>query len=243
MNIVPYEIWKETKDKGGNIGNAIFRDGNSDDLIVDDPKSETVEINKPGAYWLPAMGLTEYDGHGFIAGATGAGKSWLIDQMMQNDIMKKKGKREHIMFTDLKEPDESIKSKYKKFGKDADIRWINDNLDGNMFIFDDSTNPDVLRFRDSMLEKGRHRKATVLGVNHRLRDGTNTKKLINESKYIVTFPGSNRAAVAGFMKDYMQMDTNEIRNSLKKARTDGRHLIFHMWHPNALASSETAWLI
>lgn len=240
MNVISLEEYKHNPEKYS----PLFRDAVSNDIIVSDPHNSSVEIHKPGAYWIPALGLTDWDGHAYISGATGSGKSYLINQIMKNDLLKKNKKRDHIMFTDLKEADSSIPSDYKKYGeKGIDNAWVFGNMDKNMFIFDDSTSPDVLRFRNSLLEKGRHRKTTVIAVNHRLRDGIRTKELMNESKYVVAFPSSNRGAVGGFMKDYMQMDQNSIRNSLKKSIQDGRHLIFHMWHPNALASKETAWLI
>lgn len=220
----------------------LFRDANSEDIIFSNPSSQTTFIHRPGALWIPAIGLTEWDGHVFISGATGSGKSYLIDQILNKDNLKEK--RERIMFTDLKKKDETIKSKYKKFGdRGVDTGFVQGNIDGSMFIFDDVTDPSVLTFRDHLLEKARHRKATVVCVNHRLRDGAITKKPINESKYIVTFPSSNRGAVGGFMRDFMEMDRNTRQFALQKATNEGRHLIFHMHHPNAVATTESAWLL
>ncbi len=232
-----------------NIGSGelpLFRDANSGEIVYYDPRSEAVEIHKPGAYWVPAVGIKsnpkKWDGHTYISGATGSGKSWLIDQMLNNDELRQD--REHIMFTDLKDKDESIKSKYKKFGdKGVDMAYISGHLDGNVFIFDDCTSPDVLQFRNHLLEKGRHRKSTVIAVNHRLRDGMKTKQLMNESRYVVTFPSTNRGAVASYMKQYMEMEPPSVRIALKKSISEGRHLIFHCHHPNAVASTETCWLI
>lgn len=221
---------------------AIFRDANSDDIIYWDPKSPNIELNKPGAFWIPAVGLSDWDGHVYISGATGSGKSYLINKILEKDNLKKK--RERIMFTDLKNRDESIPEAYKKFGDyGVDNQYVSSHIDKNMFIFDDSTDPDILKFRNHMLEKARHRKATVIAVNHRLRDGTRTKELMNESRYVVTFPSSNRGAVGSYMKDYMQMRPRAIEDAIQRTISEGRHLVFHLNHPNALASKETAWLI
>ena len=221
----------------------LFRDAHSDDIIFADAQSKNTMIHKPGAMWIPATGLNEWDGHVFISGATGSGKSYLINKILDKDNYKEK--RERIMFSDLKEKDPSITSKYKKFGVDrgVDNGYVAGNLDKSMFVFDDVTNPDVIQFRDHLLEKGRHRKATVVAVNHRLRDGNITKKPINESRYIVTFPSSNRGAVAAFMRNFMEMEPNKRREALTRSTKEGRHLIFHMHQPNAIATAESAWLI
>lgn len=220
----------------------LFQDAFSDDIIYHDPASKVRHIHKPGAMWIPAIGLTDWDGHVFISGATGSGKSFLINKLLEKD--RNKMSRERIMFTDLKEKDPSITSGHKKFGeRGVDNGFVAGNIDKSLFLFDDTTNPEHIQFRDHLLEKGRHRKATVVAVNHRLRDGNITKKPINESRYIVTFPSSNRGAVNSFMKDFMEMDGRTRRSALSRATEEGRHLIFHMFYPNAMATTESVSLI
>lgn len=240
MEIGTEETWKDNPE-----WKPLYKDAHSNAVIFYNSESNNRTVRKEGAMWIPAVGIegSKWDGHVYIAGATNSGKSYLINKILETD--KHKHSRDRFMFTDLKEKDESITSEYKKYGeRGVDNAYIGGHVDNSMFIFDDVTNPEALRLRDKLIEKGRHRKATVVCVNHRLRDGQNTRKAINDSRYIVTFPSSNRGAVGGFMRDYMQMNLNDVRDSLKKTFDErSRHLVFHMHHPNAVATSESAWLI
>lgn len=220
---------------------VLFKDANSDALLWYNPLSHHRMVTLQGAHWIPAIGENKWDGHVMIAGATGSGKSYLINKLLEKDKQKK---RERIMFTDFTDRDKTITSDYKKFGdRGIDTGFVQGNLEGGMFIFDDCTDPSALLLRDRLLEKGRHKDATVVCVNHRLRDGNITKKPINESRYIVTFPSSNRAAVAGFMDKCLEMPVKERREALARSTQEGRQLLFHMHFPNAIAATETAWLI
>jgi hypothetical protein len=232
----------ENLDDEKNPIKPLFRDAFSDDIIYSNRLSPHAEIHKPGAMWIPAIGLTPWDGHVYISGATGSGKSFMINKILEMDNQQED--RERVLFTDLAKKDKSITAEHKKFGeKGVDTNFVQGNLDGGMFIFDDVTDPDALALQNKMLLKGRHRKATVVAVNHRLREGMITRPMINESRYIVTFPSSNRGSVSSFMKDFLEIDTKSRRKILQTAVQQGRHLVFHMQNPNAAASTESAWLI
>lgn len=220
----------------------LFRDANSDDIIYSDSTLKVREIHKPGAYWIPATGLNKWDGHVYISGATGSGKTYLINQILKHD--KFKDKRERIYFTDKKEKDKSIKAGHKKFGDPGiDNGYVSAHINENMFIFDDVTVPDIIAFRDNMLLKARYRDATVISVNHKLRDGYGTKHPLNESRYIVTFPWSNNTSINKWLNDAFNMNRQDRKHVLDKALNEGRHLIFHMEAPQAYACTETAALM
>jgi DNA helicase HerA-like ATPase len=47
-------------------------------------------VSYPGAYLIPQLGSLPWDGHIYVSGATGAGKSYLIRQIVENDLSTRK---------------------------------------------------------------------------------------------------------------------------------------------------------
>jgi hypothetical protein len=222
----------------------IFLDTKSKRIIYSDFEDEWEHF--PGAYFIPIIGTKtkKFDGHIYIAGATDSGKSYIIQQIVLND-----GKqRVPILITDLKTKDETFdKMKYEKFDEDSQDKgwdWLNKNWTNKILIFDDvQFNEKVLKFKDEMLEKGRHGNTTIICVNHRLQDWHKTRVALNDASYIVTFPCSNKGKVFRYLDSEVALDRNENREILKIACNEGRHLILHKKYPEMIATTSSIFKV
>ena len=140
----------------------------------------------PGAYLIPQLGKLKWDGHIYVSGATGAGKSYLIRQIVENDLKTRKV----YLFSDVKN-DASLKGLTLHPGDG--IVDLGEHLRDCICIFDDYNQGRDLR--DAILEKGRHFNCMCICVNHKHREWKNTMKPLNESKYVVLFPSANKGVV------------------------------------------------
>jgi hypothetical protein len=218
---------------------ALFIDDKSKTVIFSD-EIEGSYMNLPEAMWLPALGYSKaFDGHIFVSGATESGKTYFIKKMVQND----RYKRNIVLFTNLESDDPSFRGleDMKKFhSKNVDWDWIKSNDTNKILIFDDiQKNDDFKRYRDKMLEEARHKNTIVICVNHRLQDWYNTMVALNECRFVVTFPCSNKGNVFRYLKNEFEMDRNELNAILDRACSEGRYLIVHRFHPVCLASTES----
>lgn len=242
---------------------ALFLDDNSkqvifsDDLLYgfDQKNLKTLEDQEPieeqetlkpiihenGANWLPALGYSKkFDGHTFLAGATESGKSYFIKKMIMNDKLH----RQVILFTNLKTDDESFRGieHMVKFNPNGPNNWdwVLKNSANKILIFDDIRNNEIVKhYKDKMLEEGRHINTIVICVNHRLQDWHTTKVALNDCRFIVTFPSSNRGNVKKYLKDEAGLDRKQLNQLMKIATDEGRYLIVHRFAPMALAATES----
>ena len=216
-----------------------------------------------GTNFIPALGYKDsWDGHIYIAGSTGCGKSFIIQQMLLHD----KKKRPIFLFTDLQERDISFKEIFatkrmkrvkmdgKKFDQEIDVtleemevvKEREKTKKGIILVFDDiaPSEKHIIAFRDRILEKGRHRNVTAIVVNHQMRQYGTTKAPLNDSEYIVAFPSSNRSQVAGFLIDFYRLSVKKVTTILNIAEDDhSRHLIIHLQSPNFLSTTQSAIII
>lgn len=203
--------------------------------------------------FIPALGIRHWDGHIFIAGATGAGKSFMIKNMLLND----KKKRKIWLVTDLESMDPSLKElfemgrmkKVKTTPKDAkydvNIDYMVEHLENTIIVFDDisPSNKDVLSFRDNVLEKGRHKNIMAIVVNHQLRQWGVTKCCLNDSEFVICFPSANRAENLTFLNDKYHMTRAESKKIIDIAQRDGRYMIIHLWNPNFIATAKSLMMM
>lgn len=236
---------------------ALFLDDNSKQVIFSDDllgtsgeeEDEPIEeqeilrpvIHEPEANWLPALGYSKkFDGHTFLAGATESGKSYFIKKMVVNDKLH----RQVILFTNLKTDDESFKGiqNMVKFNPSGthNWEWVMKNCSNKIMIFDDIRNNEIVKhYKDKMLEEGRHMNTIVICVNHRLQDWHATKVALNDCRFIVTFPSSNRGNVKRYLKEEAGLDRKQLNQLMKIATEEGRYLIVHRFAPMALACTES----
>jgi len=194
---------------------------------LDEVKNEFGEdkvIHIPDAYLIPQLGALKWDGHIYVSGATGAGKSYIIKQIVAHD----KKRRKVYLFSTVND-DPSL--------RELSMHQYNegDSLDDCICIFDDF--PDRT-LRDVILETGRHSNTVCIVVNHKHREWLQTMKPINESKYVILFPSANRGVVLNEMK---QLGLTRKQRSLivSLSQEDGRYLILHQHAPNTIVTQKT----
>lgn len=213
------------------------------------------EYHLENAFWIPALGTRKFDGHIYISGGTGAGKSFMIKKMIENDAKK----RECILFTELQKDDETFDGltfiKYivkdptnpKKVFKPLEDEELRQKEENKILIFDDvQFSKDVLKYRDWMLQKARHCNSTVICVNHKLQDYKKSEVPLVDARYVIGFPTCNRGALAKFLRNFMEMKNKKIDEILETACLENikrSQLIIHKYSPNAVASRESIWRI
>ena len=182
-----------------------------------------------GSSLIPHLGILPWDGHIYVSGATGAGKSYLIKQIVQHD----EKNRKVYYFSHLQQDDPSMKELLMH------VYNPGDDLKDSICIFDDY---DDKSLSNIILERGRHDNTVAIVVNHKHREWRNTMKALNESKYVVLFPSANKSVVINEMR---QIGLNKEKREaiIDYASTHGRYMILHQHAPNAIICKDTVVIL
>lgn len=221
---------------------TLLLDENSE-FVLKESNLDTPELFVKGAYLVPALGYNTFDGHVYISGATGAGKSYFIRKMVDKDKLGRKC----VLFTDLEKEDPAYQGmNYVKYSEKGpyNTEWLRKNQDNKIMIFDDvQYNDEINSYRDKLLEKGRHHNILVICVNHKLQDYWSSKVPLNECRYVVCFPCSNRGSAAKFLRSELELNKQKTENILTKVCEEGRHMIVHRFSPNFIAGTKSIFKV
>jgi len=190
----------------------------------------------PNAKLIPWLGKEKWDGHIFVAGPTGSGKTFLINEIVFNDFKKRKA----FLFSDVRRKDPSFdpiwkNGQLKRVSRNPKEKWeispqkvpIKKNI---ILIFDDTNDPQWITLRDKVLERGRHHEIMAICVSHKLRDRGFTKVPKNESRWIITYPFANKTEISRFLQE-QDMNMKQRSELIQLSIEDGRYLIFHNFAP------------
>jgi len=152
----------------------------------------------------------------YLSGASGAGKSHLISELIQRHLPSKdagvfyigpfaddpsfKKISKHIIPVDLEKFREQMK-------RDLEVE---DFPHGSVIIWDDIESlpnaKEVEGLRDRILSVFRHYGLKMFCVNHVGMNGAKSKKLLLECKYLAVYPSANWKQVENLLKTYMGLD-------------------------------------
>jgi len=208
-------------------------------FILDLNDSKSVETKTDGSEYrkdgllIPHIGCSEWDGHIYVSGATGSGKTWLIGQILANDKLR----RIVHYYSDL-EDDVSLQLLYDQ-GRIIKTNSTNlDDVKDSIVLFDDCTNSTLMVFRDQLLERGRHQNTMVVCVNHKYRQWRATMIPLNESRWVITFPFANKPTSVQILQG-IGVNKNDAKDIVNQVVEDGRHMAIHQFAPNFILSTKS----
>jgi hypothetical protein len=207
---------------------------------IEIPKSEGHIQTLPTGDWPP---------HHAVMGPSGVGKSTYIGQYLK-EYKKKFPKNNIYIFSPLKDDKafDGLKAKYVKI----DNTILEDPLDVSEFsdsvlVFDDiesikdkQLNDAIQRFRDQVLETGRHYNETAVCVSHVILNGNQTKRILNECDRATVFPRSNFSAVSNLCRRYYGFE-KDILNWMKNVPS--RHITVKRSYPTTLITENAVKIL
>ena len=159
----------------------------------------------------------------YISGMTNSGKSFFINEFLKHN----KPVGNVFLFSPVVE-DKSlsgvknmiqlwIENIEAEIGRSFEVEDI--PMD-TVVIFDDiesfkkPLNKVYMNLRDALLERGRHRRISVLTISHNPMQGNITKASIRESQYYVLFPKFNARDTKAILTTYVGLGSEDINKIL-----------------------------
>jgi len=244
--------------KKGGIKIGIIKGGRYDkrvlflhDKYTDDEKEMNFEIPDNGILQpLPHSAKDQIEIM-YVSAPTGAGKSYFSAQWVKQYLKKYKN-NEFYLFSSVNE-DKSL-DKYDPVRIDITEDILNDpiqpeELADSVVVFDDVDtirNPliknYVARFRDFLLEQGRHSNINIVVTSHVFMDNHNTKRILNEATSVCFFPrgGGGKYHIKRFLKVYGGLEDDQIKKIFK---LKSRWICFYRTYPNYIMHEKGAYII
>jgi len=163
----------------------------------------------------------------YISGMSGSGKSFYTGQLLKK-YKKMYPKNEIYIFSSVNEDKSFDTMKVNRINLEGllteDLQ--SDDFANSIVIFDDCdciTNKaiknKVLSIQCQVLEKGRHSNVSCIVTSHITTDGSQTKKILNESMRLVVFPSNmNGRNFKYLMENYLGFDKKQCEY-LKNLKT------------------------
>lgn len=179
---------------------------------------------------LPFM-RKPWSGHILISGATGAGKTWVAKEILKYDD------RPIYLVSDLDGNDRSLKLLLRQ----GRLHKVDEpmELENCFVLFDDVRDNEMNEWRDRLYEQGRHKKITVITINHSIREGHKIKHVVQDSEWIILFPHANASIIKSYMQDNLRLTAWFRRAVLAKAQEDGKYLFIHNWAPTFMMTEKS----
>ena len=211
--------FKKTKN---SIRIAKIKGGKKDGQFIyinDDGKGVDEIILKEGKITpLPKKKIVEKV---YISAPSGAGKSTYAGNYIKE--YRKMFKDDFIFLVSAIREDEAL-DKFDPIRVDIEEEILKDPLDpyeieNSLMVFDDTdtitdnqVNNSVVKFRDYLLECGRHHNIRMLITSHLLSNYKATRKILNEATSIVVFPrASGTYHIKRYLKTYCGFTDEEIK--------------------------------
>lgn len=165
----------------------------------------------------------------YITGPSGSGKSTYTFNISKEWVIGKKKNKDIYIFSALKEDPSLDKLKPKRIMIDdmlIDDPFHAEDFENSLVIFDDIDvisnkhhREAVIKILNEILEIGRHNNVSCIITNHLPTGGKDTRRVLNESHYIVYFPHSgSKKQINYLLNQYIGLDNDEIIK-IKKSKS------------------------
>lgn len=188
----------------------------------------------------------------YVAGPSESGKSFICGKIIDN-YMDQFGEIPFTIFSRLAEDENLDDLNPKRIVLDEEILKEGNELkpeefNGNIVLFDDiDTIPQkkvadaIRRFRDDILETGRHESIASLSTSHQLMNYKMTRGLINDATHVIFFPRSGSAyQIKRFLKEYCGLDPRTVQRILN---VPSRWVMIRKIYPLAVLSEKGAFFL
>ena len=253
-----------TKKKKGNI--PILQSNNDKWYLTKENNEDSqIEVKDDNLFLIPFK-TKDMNTRCFISGPSGSGKSSIANRVLQEIKKIDKKNKEVLYCSTIMNYDKAYnKEEFKKFflldlnSKENinvliniyknDKKTIDKYVRNSIIIMDDyESSPffkNIIRPTiEHLLEVGRKMNTHIILINHTLKGGLDTKKIINESNYVITFPGMNKQNVRNFYKDYCSLTLKDERKVFNKTQYDHHDfLIIHKSYPNHIITKNKAFML
>ena len=185
----------------------------------------------------------------YITGASGSGKSFFTKQYCK-EYKKLYPDRPIYLFSLLKSDTSLDDIKPKRVKLDIDL-YDNpipiEEFSESLVIFDDidvisdkKIREAVYNILNNILEIGRHNKISCINTNHLATNGKDTKRILNESFYIVYFPHGSAHGIKYLLNNYLGIGKKDIE---KAKASKSRWCVVRKNYPQIMITEHNIWIV